>query len=88
MSVYSEGTLRKRAYKIGFKIEKGFHHDEDGNLVTREYYGRVTGYQVKDLNDGSYVSDSNIEGGSDYCWNLDMVEDFLKSEYENRGLKW
>lgn len=85
---YSEDTLRKRAKKIGFQIEKGFHHNDDGEIVRREWQGRIVGYQVKDLSDGSYVWSSNIEGGADHCWSLDEVENFLRDAYRDRGLEW
>ena len=88
MSFYTEDTLRRRAYKVGFKIEKGFQHDDDGNVIIRKGQGHISGYQVKDLKDGSYVFDSNFEGASNYRWDIDMVEDFLKGEYEKRGIKW
>jgi len=88
MAFYTEDTLRNRAKKIGFQIEKGFQHDENGDTVCREYQGRVSGYQVKNLEDGSYVWGSMIEGGADHLWTLDEVENFLRDAYEERGLKW
>ena len=87
MAFLTEDTLRNRAKKIGFQIEKGFQHDEDGDTITAAI-GRITGYQVKNLEDGSYVWGSKIEGGADHLWTLDEVENFLRSIYEERGLKW
>lgn len=88
MAFYSEATLRKRAKEIGFQIEKGFQHDDFGDIVERKYIGRITGYQVKDIEEGSYVWGSRIEGGADHIWTLDEVENFLRNAYEERGLKW
>ena len=87
MAFLTEDTLRNRAKRIGVQIEKGFQHDEDGNTI-KTATGRLTGFQVKNLEDGSYVWGSKIEGGADHLWTLDEVENFLRSIYEERGLKW
>lgn len=87
MAFYTEDTLRNRAQQIGFQIEKGFQHDEHGETI-KTATGRIAGYQVKDLNDGSYVWGSNVEGGADHLWSLDDVENFLRDAYADRGLEW
>ena len=87
MAFYTEDTLRNKANRIGFQIEKGFQHDEDGDPI-KTATGRITGYQVKNLEDGSYVWGSRIEGGADHLWTLDDVENFLRDEYNNRGLQF
>ena len=45
---YSENALRRRAYSIGYRVEKGFRHL--GQFVYHDSCGdRFTGYMVKDL---------------------------------------
>ena len=84
--MFSEKTLRKRAYAIDYKVSKGFRHY--GDFVY--YYPdgeRCTGYMVEDLNTGIYVYgcySSNL----DNLWRLIDVEEFLKTKYQELGLKW
>ena len=43
---YSESTIRRRAYSIGYRAEKGFQHF--GQFVCHDSCGdRFTGYMVK-----------------------------------------
>ena len=83
---YTEGTLRRKAYNIGYQVQKDFQHF--GRYVYHDSYGdRYTGYMVRDLRTGFYewgCYDSNF----DHLWDLDDVADFLKGEYEARGLAW
>ena len=83
---YTEGTIRRKAYNIGYQVQKGFQHF--GRFVYRDSYGdRYTGYMLRDLRTGFYewgCYDSNF----DHLWDLDDVADFLKGEYEARGLAW
>ncbi len=86
MQRYSESTLRKRAYKIGYQVQKGFMHF--GKSVFYDQNGeRSSGYMVKELQYGFYVwggYDSNF----DFLWSIEDVEDFLKEQYESLGLTW
>ena len=83
---YKENTLRRRAHRIGYHIQKGFIHS--GRYVYRDSYGnRYKGYMVMDLHTGFYVwgcCNSNF----DFQWNLADVEQFLKDEFKARGLVW
>lgn len=83
---YSESTIRRRAYSIGYRAEKGFQHF--GQFVYHDSCGdRFTGYMVKDLYTGFYEWGCYSEN-FDHLWNLDDVAEFLKGEYEARGLAW
>ena len=82
--MYSEKTLRKRAYKIGYQVIRGIYHFR-GAYYT--YGEKITGYMVKDCRSGL------LEWGCydtcfDFIWSLEDVEDFLKEQYEAMGLKW
>lgn len=85
--MYAEGTIRRKAYEIGYQVEKGFQHWR-GEFVYHNSYGdRFSGYMVKNLYTGFYewgCYDSNF----DHLWDLDDVAEFLKGEYEARGMAW
>ena len=83
---YSESTLRRRAYDIGFQVEKGFQHFHEF-IYHNSYDERFTGYMVKDLDTGFYEWGSYNEN-FDHLWDLDDVAEFLMQEYEARGLEW
>ena len=84
--MFTESTLRKRASAINYCVSKGFMHY--GKYVY--HYpdeSRRKGYMVMDLNTGYYVFgcyDSNF----DNLWRLDDVEEFLRTKYQELGLKW
>lgn len=84
--MYTESTIRRKAYAIGYQVRKGFQHF--GNFVYHDSYGdRFTGYMVMDLRTGFYVWGSYNEN-FDFRWDLDDVVEFLKGEYEARDLPW
>lgn len=83
--MYSEKTLRARAYRIGCRINKG--HVRYGNNITCDCYGeRETGYIISD------ILSNGILGGAYsnylYVWDLSDIENYLKECYEAQGLKW
>ena len=85
--MYSERTLRKRAKAIGKVIKKGFTRVPGGGIITDNVGERWTGYRVFDLETGKPElrdTDANTEFG----WSLEDVETYLRSEYEQRSLKW
>lgn len=83
---YSERTLRRRAYKIGYQVVKGFQHF--GRYVYHTSYGeRFTGYMVRDLRSGIYEWGSYDQNFT-HLWDLDDVAEFLMEEYEARGMAW
>ena len=86
MLKYSESTLRRRAYKIGYQVQKGFQHY--GKFVYHDQYGdRFSGYMVKDLQTGLYEWDG-FDSNFDFLWTIEDVEDFLRERYEALGLAW
>ena len=81
---HCEGTLRMKAYKIGYQVVKGFQHY--GQYVYHNPYGeRYTVYMVRDYSNGFYVCGS-YNSYFDFCWNIDDVAEFLKGRYEELGL--
>ena len=81
--MYTEKTLRNKAYKAGYRINKGFQHQ-----LTRSYPvapGRWVGYNVEDLTTGRMVWDCYDEV-RDHLWSLEDVEEFLREVYEEAGL--
>lgn len=84
--MYSENTLRRRAHKIGYQVQKGFMHF--GPYVFHNSYGtRYSGYMVKDLQAGINVYGS-YNSTFDFLWDIEDVESFLKEQYEALGLAW
>lgn len=86
MSTYSISTLRRRAHKIGYHVQKGFRHFHQ-YVYHDEYGDRFPGYMVMDLQTGFYEwggYDSNFS----FLWDIEDVEDFLKEQYEALGLAW
>ncbi len=85
---YTENTLRRKARKAGYRIHKGFQHylgDKSYPVWTNCYGEREVGYAVIDESTGFMVWDCYNEI-VDHIWNLDDVEVFLKSVYEENGL--
>ena len=84
--MYHISTIRRKAYAIGYQVMKGYLHFQD--FVYHDSYGdRFPGYMVKNLRTGFYEWGSYNENFS-FRWDLDDVVEFLKGEYEARGLKW
>lgn len=83
---YCESTLRRKAYKIGYQVVKGFQHFCQ-NVYHDSYGDRYTGYMVRDLSNGFYEWGS-YNSNFDFCWDIDDVAEFLKGRYEELGLAW
>ena len=84
----SLSTIRRRAAKIGYHVEKGFVRFQ-GDVYYNSDGTRESGYVVRDLQTGYIV------GGSDnycyswsYIWNLEDVADFLRGAYDVNGMAW
>ena len=79
---------QKKALNAGYRIEKGFQHYLRNNAIFTNWNGeRFTGYNVLDLATNTYVwgcYDCNY----DHLWELEDVEDFIKSEYEKYDLEY
>ena len=83
--MYSVSVIRKKAHDIGFHVTKGFQHF--GRSVFHDSYGeRHSGYMVLDMDTG-LCGGGNSED-FDFLWDLGDVVDFLKGQYETRGLVW
>lgn len=90
MTKYCESTLRKRAKRIGFTVEKGYQRDlQNGWGTVKDLYGKkITGYDLYDsrgfLTDGPYPSSLPYN----HRMTLDEIEYCLKMLYEDCGLPW
>ena len=83
--MFTENTLRKRANKIGYYIQKGFQHW--GPYVYHDSYGnRFTGYSIMDGRTGFIAYGYN--GVFDNCLELEDVEEILREEYKSLGYAW
>ncbi len=55
MTKYTLATIRKRAFDVGYRVEKGFQHYLYKGAVVTDYRGnRYRGYRVKNLSNGLY----------------------------------
>lgn len=87
MTKYKLNTMRRKAYKLNYKISKGFQRYWGGDIY-RNYYGEpFSGYNVIDLRTGHLVYDC-YNSNYDHVWKLEDVEDFLKSEYKKAGMTY
>lgn len=84
--MYCEQTLRRKADKIGYKVEKGFQHYR-GFVFQPTGCNRCTGYMVWDQSTGLYVPGCYDEN-FDFQWDLEHVEMFLKKRYSKLKLNW
>ena len=77
-----ERKIYKKARAIGYSVHKGKVHFMSNNYPV---YSDEVGYNVVDNSTGFTVWGcyNNL---FDHLWDLDDVEDFLKSEYDNLGL--
>lgn len=88
MTKYTLATIKKRAFGVGYRVEKGFQHYLYNGAFVTDYRGnRYRGYKVMNLSNGLY------EWGSyndlfDYLWTLEDVEKFLKSVYKAARLEY
>lgn len=79
---YSEKTLYKKARAIGYSVHKGKVHFLNGNYPV---YSDEIGYNVVNDSVGTLVLGcyNNV---LDHLWDLDDVESFLKSKYNDLEL--
>ena len=83
---YASTTIRRKAYDVNYKVEKGFVHYRD--VVDYDQYGeRHSGYMVMDLETGYYVNGCYDEN-YDHLWDLDDVISFLMEKYSALGRDW
>lgn len=87
MCKYSLGTIRRKAYKVGYRVSKGFQRYYSGGIC-RDCNGvPYTGYNVEDLSTGILVWDC-YNPNYDHLWTLEDVEEFIKGEYEKAGIDY
>lgn len=87
MCKYSLETIRKKAYKIGYRVNKGFRRYHNGGLW-RDWNGVPrTGYNVVDLSQNILVWDC-YDSNYDHLWTLEDVEEFIKGEYEKAEIEY
>ena len=81
---YSEQTIYRKARDIGYSVNKGKVH-----FLSKEYpvFSDDIGYNVKKNSTGFNVWGCYNEV-LDHLWNLEDVENFLKSEYDMLGLNY
>lgn len=84
MNTYCERTLRRKANKVGYTIDKGFVHCLRVEGCPVHPY-REVGYQVIDDATGFAVWDS-FNNYYDHQWTLSEVERFLRDVYKSVGL--
>lgn len=79
---YSESTLRRKAYKIGYRLEKGYIH-----FLTKAYPVaiRECGYNVIDIMSGFPIWECRNDV-YDHLFSMDDVEQFLREQYNELGL--
>ena len=87
MSCLSERTLRRKAYRAGYQLSKGFVHHSDGPIFRNREGKRETGYTVMDLREGTYVQGC-FNAALSNLWTLDDVSNFLESAYKTQNLTW
>lgn len=86
--MYSLQTLRKKAYKVNHRIEKGYQRFHRNNAVYINVTGeKFDGYNMRNLETGLLVWDC-YNNKYDHTWQLEDVEEFLKGIYLKKGLKW
>ena len=84
----SEKTLRRRADRLGYKVEKGCQRYHNGGAVVQNYCGeRFTGYNVIDLRLGCLAWDCYNEI-CDHLFTLEDVAEFLESADQDNLFSW
>jgi len=85
----SEKTLRRRAERIGFKLEKGYQKylNPEWGFVRDEDGEKIVGYQLWNMYTGLYVWGSYSELCT-HILTLEGVEEMLMCAYEEYGLEW
>lgn len=86
--MYSLQTLRKKAYDVNHRIEKGYQRYHRNNAIYTNMMGeKFEGYNLRNLETGFLVWDC-YNNDYDHLWQLRDVEEFLKGIYLEKGLKW
>lgn len=85
--IYCEKTLRYKAKRIGYALERGYRHyvGFNGEIVKDSHGKPIEGYDVFDLQTGLYVYPS-YNDVFDHLFTLEDVESFLRNEYKTQGI--
>ena len=81
----SERTLRRKAYRIGYRVEKGVVR-HSGNICRDCFGERFSGYMIRDIAADSI--EAGCYNGYTYQLSLNDVELFLRDRYNALGLAW
>lgn len=84
---YSESTIRRKAYAIGYQVMKGFMYWQGKSVYHDSYGQRYSGYMVRDLQTGIFEYGC-YTSNFDFYWDLEDVAEFLKGEYERLDYAW
>ena len=80
----TEKTLRKRAYKVGYQLQRGA--SRINGMVVHDPCGEIArGYRLVHASSLSFIEKDRI---SNYSLTLEEVEIILKECYNTLGLKW
>lgn len=81
--MYNESQLRRKAYKVGYRLNKGFQH-----FLGKGYpvAFREVGYNVIDIDTSCIVCGNNDV--YDHLFSLDDVEEFLREVYKANDMKF
>lgn len=75
MIMYTEKTIRRKAYDLGYKLEKNYMRYMAFNNAIVE--PKATGYMLFDLRTNEYVWGSYNDCFC-YLWSLEDVENYLR----------
>ena len=90
MSKYTERTLRNRAKKIGFTVEKGYQSylQKSWGTVKVSNGNRITGYSLYSPEGIEVNAPFESTACHDHEMTMDELESYLQNLYEERGLPW
>ena len=90
MIKYCENTLRRRAKKIGFTVEKGYQRylNEKWGTVKDSNGNRIIGYSLYNPEGIEVNAPFDSTACHDHEMTIEELEFYLQKLYEERGLPW
>lgn len=92
MAQYAESTLRRRAEKLGYKVEKGYQKlaGNEYGFLTDGSGNKITGYDLLETVGTCEIPVDGIfkHGDVTHSLSLDELEEKLKGLYQEQGLEW
>lgn len=90
MANYCERTLRRKAERIGYRLEKGYQKYFGGEwgFFTDSQGNKITGYSLYNPEGIDVNAPYSSTACHDHQMTLDEVETYLKEAYEEMGLLW